>query len=132
MLHISISQVKTEEMDIADSGAELLAQLFRTLSHPFRLQLLRELRRDEECVCHLARLFKKPQPYVSQQLATLREAGLIADRRDGQRVFYSLRDERLIALLDWAKDGDTLEPSDSLESRGRLDGCPCPKCVGEC
>ncbi len=109
------------------TGEELQAGLLKTLAHPFRLQLLTELGREEECVCHLSALFGKPQPYVSQQLAELRDADLLLDRREGQRVFYRLADDRLLTLLDLAREltGDSPQP---LGPRQTVPGCSCPKC----
>ena len=83
-------------------GYQKQAQLFRALSHPVRLRILDILSRQEACVCHLTAILGKRQPYVSQQLATLREAGLVTDRREGTLIYYSLADEHLAELL---KDG---------------------------
>ncbi|MEZ4612300.1 MAG: ArsR family transcriptional regulator [Caldilineaceae bacterium] len=43
-------------------------------------------------------LLEKPQPYVSQQLRLLRDAGLIMDEKQGQNVFYRLVDADVAAL----------------------------------
>ncbi len=75
------------------------AAILKALAHPFRLRLLCELAREEECVCHLAALFGKPQPYVSQQLGELKDAGFLLDRRDGHRTYYRLADDRVVPLL---------------------------------
>jgi DNA-binding transcriptional ArsR family regulator len=77
-----------------------VADLFKALAHPARLRILISLRYGEECVCHLETLLDKPQAYVSQQLAMLRAAGLVRDRKDGQRVYYAIADYRLLPLLD--------------------------------
>ena len=83
-----------------DRGAVDRAQeLFQTLAHPVRLRLLLALCAGEECVCELAARFDRPQPYISQQLAELRQAGLVADRREGRRIFYRLTDARVCAVL---------------------------------
>jgi len=104
-----------------ESTTEAL-ELFQVLAHPVRLQLLAELSREEECVCHLAALLGRPQPYISQQLAELRDAGLVVDRREGQRVFYRVIDRRVPALL--AAAGIVV-----ARQRPRVQGCSCPKCV---
>ena len=106
---------------------ELQAELLKALAHPFRLRLLEELAREEECVCHLAALFDRPQPYISQQLAELRDAHLLQDHRDGQRVFYRLADDRVLLLLNLAREltGGSAQP---LGPRQTVPGCPCPKC----
>jgi len=116
-------------------GYEKQSQIFRALSHPVRLHILDILTRQEACVCHLTAVLGKRQPYVSQQLAALREAGLVADRREGTLIYYRLSDEHLAALLSEGKqvaqdlEGDELAfpplPSEIL------DNCPCPRCQGE-
>lgn len=103
-----------------------LADRFKLLGHPVRLQILDVLRRSPECVCHLEALLDKPQPYISQQLRILREAGVIVDRREGLNVFYHLVDPQVVALLDLA-----IGPAQLSEPTGRhvvLTDCVCPKC----
>lgn len=119
----------------ATSGYQKQAQLFRALSHPVRLRILDILSRQEACVCHLTAILGKRQPYVSQQLATLREAGLVTDRRDGTLIYYSLADEHLAELLEEGKTvvQDLAERTvafPSIPDRA-LDNCPCPRCQGE-
>ncbi len=101
------------------------AQLLKSLAHPIRLALLESLSQDEECVCHLSCLLRRPQPVVSKQLAVLREAGLVLDRRDGLRIYYRLTDPGITRLLE---DLRSLTGRDAIASRWPLDGCPCPKC----
>lgn len=96
-------------------------EVFQILAHPVRLRLLTELCSEEECVCHLSALLNRPQPYISQQLAELRQAGLIADRREGQRIFYRLVDQKVSSILSAA--GIAIE-----KRRNQVEGCPCPKC----
>ncbi len=74
-------------------------ELFQVLAHPVRLRLLLALCGGEECVCVLTARLGRPQPYVSQQLAELRQAGLVVDRRDGRRIFYRLADARVCSVL---------------------------------
>jgi DNA-binding transcriptional ArsR family regulator len=117
------------------SGYQKQAQLFRALSHPVRLRILDILSRQEACVCHLTVVLGQRQPYVSQQLATLREAGLVTDRRDGTLIYYRLADDLLATLLDQGKavvkrfEGDSLVFAPVPEEA--LANCPCPRCQGE-
>ncbi len=67
-----------------------VARLLRTLSDPTRLRLLGILLDGEQNVTALRRTLALPQPTVSHHLALLRSAGLVANRRDGKQVFYSL------------------------------------------
>ena len=96
------------------------SQLFQLLSHPVRLRILDELRRDPACVCHLQAVLDRPQVYVSQQLSVLREAGVVTDRRDGPFVYYRLADSEVERLIEVA-----LGPA--AES-GRPVECSCPRC----
>jgi DNA-binding transcriptional ArsR family regulator len=119
----------------ATNGFKAQAQLFRALSHPVRLRILDILARQEACVCHLTAVLGQRQPYVSQQLATLRDAGLVADRRDGTLIYYRLADDGLVTVLDQGKAvvrnlaGDDLAFASVPEET--LANCPCPRCQGE-
>lgn len=116
-------------MDIATPpDREREAALLRAMGHSARLLLLESLCHGEECVCHLTNILDRPQPYVSKQLAELREAGLVADRRDGQRIYYRLNDPRVAEVLKATMDisGRAFAPE-----RRHLEGCTCPHCGGQ-
>ena len=105
-----------------------LSERIKLLAHPERLRILDALRRDSECVCHLEALLGKPQPYVSQQLRVLRDAGVITDEKQGQNVFYRLTDKQLAAWLDailGTVNGDLPE----MTRHKRVIACVCPKCT---
>jgi len=100
--------------------------LFKALNHPVRLAILDVLRLDEACVCHLEAVLGQRQAYISQQLAVLREAGIIQDRRDGWNVYYQVTDHKIYEIIDLASQfifGDRI-PDHSFH----LNDCPCPKC----
>lgn len=99
------------------------ADIFHILSHPVRLQILDELRKQVCCVCHLQAVTQRPQAYISQQLRVLRDAGLVFDKKDGQNVYYQLKDEKVSALLS-----ESLGP---VESPLTLSECTCPNCVAD-
>ena len=67
-----------------------LAEVLKAAGEPTRLRLLNLLRQGDICVCDLQAVLGLPQHTVSRHLAALRHAGLVADRRDAQRVVYSL------------------------------------------
>ena len=110
------------------------AALVKALAHPTRLQILDILAQDDACVCHLTAVLGQRQPYISQQLMILREAGLVTDRRDGVMVYYRLADPAIAATVRATRDlvrgnGEAVEfppvPASPVE------GCPCPHCGGE-
>ncbi|MCS7283397.1 MAG: metalloregulator ArsR/SmtB family transcription factor [Anaerolineae bacterium] len=99
---------------------ESAIRLLALLAHPARLRILDILRRGEACVCHLQAALEVPQPYVSQQLRVLREAGLISQRREGLFIYYRLADERVAHLL-----AEVLGPA-TVEAP--IPHCACPRC----
>jgi len=117
------------------NGFKAQAQLFRALSHPVRLRILDILARQEACVCHLTEILGQRQPYVSQQLAILRDAGLVTDRREGTLIYYRLADDLLATLLDQGKAAVKGLEGNSLVfapvPKEALANCPCPRCQGE-
>jgi ArsR family transcriptional regulator len=66
------------------------AQLFKALSDETRLRILALLEAGELCVCDLMAVLELPQSTVSRHLATLRNAGLVEDRRQGIWMYYRL------------------------------------------
>ena len=65
--------------------------LLAALADPTRLAALRVLRDGREhCVCALMRQLGASQSRMSRHMATLRQAGLVRDRRDAQWVRYRL------------------------------------------
>jgi ArsR family transcriptional regulator len=97
-----------------------VAQLFQLLAHRGRLAILDELRRGEACVCHLQAILRRSQPYISQQLRVLWDAGIIADRKDGLFVYYRLANPQVERLLT-EFFGPAGPPTD-------VPACPCPRC----
>ena len=73
-------------------SAEKQVLIFKALADETRLRLLRLLQAEELNVQELCRILDAAQPKVSRHLAVLRQAGLVQDRREGTRVFYSLTD----------------------------------------
>lgn len=112
----------------ATPAYETISSRLKLLAHPERLQILDVLRREAECVCHLEALLGKPQPYVSQQLRFLREAGLIGDEKIGQNVYYRLVDQEVQGWLDQVL-GPALGEHPGIAAHKRVIACPCPKCA---
>ena len=75
------------------------AALLRMLANEDRLSLLCQLAQGELCVGDLSEKTAITQPTLSQQLGVLREQGLVATRRDGKRIFYSISEPKALAVL---------------------------------
>ena len=110
---------------------ERQAALLKAIAHPVRLKIVDLLRAEPECVCHLSAALEKPQPYVSQQLAILRNARVILDERDGTNIYYRLADENVARQVAAAcSDCDAADTNGNGRDRRRqaLPTCNCPKC----
>ena len=107
---------------------EAQAQIFKVLTHPARIAILTILRDGEHCVCHLEAHLGLRQAYISQQLAVLREGGLIQDRRDGWNIFYRIVDTRIFEVLDLVQRITGQEIPDV--HRAGIP-CSCPRCMAE-
>lgn len=83
-----------------EDKAEEVSALMKALSSPTRLLLLCLLTEGEHSVGDLAARLGRRGASVSQQLALLRHDGLVATRRDGQTVFYSLVRADVQALIE--------------------------------
>jgi ArsR family transcriptional regulator len=83
------------------------ADLFQALSDETRLTILDRLRASERCVCELQDALDASQPRLSFHLRVLRNAGLVATRKEGRRSYYALVPGRLEAALE------TIRPSSS-------------------
>lgn len=111
---------------------ERQAALLKAIAHPVRLKIVDLLRAEPECVCHLSTALDKSQPYVSQQLAILRNAGVIVDERDGTNIFYRLADDNVArqvtaACQDW--DAGSANGDGNGQAGRMLADCNCPKCL---
>jgi ArsR family transcriptional regulator len=83
--------------------AEVKAELFKALGHPARVRALEVLSEGERTVSDLQPLVGIESSHLSQQLGVLRRAGLVAARREGTTVVYSLKDPLVADLLAVAK-----------------------------
>ena len=102
------------------------AQLFKALAHPARLALLEVLRNSEECVCHMEAVLGFRQAYLSQQLAVLRETGILQDRREGWNIYYRIVREDVLDILNAIRS--TLLEQTQPSNLGKPHECDCPKC----
>lgn len=80
-------------------AAEDATAMLRTLANEDRLLLLCQLSQGEKSVSELEELLAIHQPTLSQQLGVLRAEGLVSTRREGKRIYYSVADAKVLALL---------------------------------
>ena len=95
----------------------------KILSDPTRLRLLALLMKEELSVAEVQEVLGMAQSRISSQLALLRQAGFVADRREGKKAFYSLRaglPSRQLALLKAACEA-VADSAAFAEDRDNLD-----------
>jgi DNA-binding transcriptional ArsR family regulator len=80
-------------------AAEEATSVLRVLANADRLLLLCQLSEGEKSVGELEELLDLHQPTLSQQLGVLRAEGLVDTRREGKRIYYSVRDQKVMILL---------------------------------
>ena len=75
------------------------ATLLKALAHPTRLWLVEQLEHQERCVCELTDGVDADISTVSKHLSLLRQAGIVASRREGKQIFYRLETPCLLNML---------------------------------
>ena len=80
---------------MADAGAAV----FKAIADSTRRQILQDLGSGELAAGEIASRFPISGPSVSRHLSVLRAAGLVAERREGNRIFYSVVEERLATTV---------------------------------
>lgn len=79
---------------------ERATEMFRVLSNPARLAIVRELAEGDRAVHELVTALELPQPRVSEHLATLRAARLVERSRSGRSVSYHLVDHHVAHIVE--------------------------------
>lgn len=77
--------------------------IFQAIAHPVRRKILVRLSEGEKRASELAAPFKISLPAVSQQLAVLKEAGLVTERRVGRQRIYQLHPKPLREVFEWVE-----------------------------
>jgi DNA-binding transcriptional ArsR family regulator len=111
---------------LIENDAQEMANIFQVLGQTARLQILFGIGKREVCVCHLETLLGERQAYISQELMTLKESGLVDSRRSGRNMYYHLKDPE---LLDKIRNLAVLLNRPLPEpGNDPIPGCPCPQC----
>jgi ArsR family transcriptional regulator len=83
-----------------DERAKKQAEFLKAVADPARVKIVYALGGGELCVCEIMELLKMPQTMVSHHCKILKIAGIIADRKSGPWVYYSLSDRRVLDMLE--------------------------------
>lgn len=90
-------------MDSAHELRKFKAEIFRALAHPTRIAIVEILREGELSAGEIMERLGLEQANVSQHLTVLRARQVLLNRKEGNQVFYQLRDPALIKVLDILK-----------------------------
>lgn len=94
-MNITADELISKEEDIEQASRSLKA-----MSHPLRLKILCVLGDREVSVQDIVDNVGTSQSNISQHLAILRDKGILASRKDANRVYYRVGDERTLSLIN--------------------------------
>ncbi|MDP1653923.1 MAG: metalloregulator ArsR/SmtB family transcription factor [Rhodocyclaceae bacterium] len=94
MSHMTLSELIGHQEHI-----EIAARALKSISHPLRLKILCVVGDQEVCVQDIVEAVGTSQSNISQHLAILREKNVLATRKDANRVFYRVADQRTLQLI---------------------------------
>ena len=89
-----------EELTYQEKDIEQAARSLKAMSHPLRLKILCVLGQREVSVQDIVGNVGTSQSNISQHLAILRDKGILAFRKDANRVYYRVEDERTLKLIE--------------------------------
>ena len=123
-----------------------MPQFFQALGDPTRLRLLNLMSEHEVCVCYFVEILGGPQPKISRHLAYLRNAGIVAARREGKWMHYRIvmpphigATQILRQTLEWLKEDKDMQADRTRLARvccspakyPAVEGAPLPAAITE-
>ena len=104
--------MKRETFDLIEKAEhiELAARAMKAMAHPLRLKILCVLGGNEVSVQDIVDAVGTSQSNISQHLAILRDKGVLRARKDANRVYYRVGDERTLQLLGMMREVYCSEP----------------------
>ena len=93
-----------DELITLDEDIERASRSLKAMSHPLRLKILCTLGDQEVSVQDIVEHVGTSQSNISQHLAILRDKGILASRKDANRVFYRVGDSRTLQLISMMRE----------------------------
>ncbi len=87
-----------------DEDIERASRSMKAMSHPLRLKILCTLGAEELSVQDIVEYVGTSQSNISQHLAILRDKGILASRKDANRVYYRVGDARTLRLISMMRE----------------------------
>ena len=89
---------------VREEDVERASRSLKAISHPLRLKILCVLGENEVSVQDIVETVGTSQSNISQHLAILRDKGILASRKEANRVFYRVGDSRTLKLISMMQD----------------------------
>ena len=99
-----------------DADFKEYAQIFKALSDPNRLRIVKMLSGGELCACVVLEEFQITQPTLSHHLKTLCDCQLVQGRKEGKWTHYSLNEETVRRLKGFLEDATTAEENPDYQT----------------
>ncbi len=96
--------VTPTELMKREEDIERASRSLKAMSHPLRLRILCTLGEKEVSVQEIVECVGTSQSNISQHLAILRDKGILASRKDANRVYYRVGDARTLRLIDMMQE----------------------------
>lgn len=96
---------------------DMQVRIFAALADPIRIKIILLLSGGDRCVCEILPSFERSQSTISKHLSILHNAGLLDRRVEGNRTIYSIKNRKVLELLENA-DAIALEHLSSLVETG--------------
>ncbi len=94
-----VASINADQLLARQEDIELAARSLKAMSHPLRLKILCTLGDMEVSVQGIVDNVGTSQSNISQHLAILRDKGILASRKDANRVYYRVSDARTMRLI---------------------------------
>ena len=86
-------------MKFEKSKEQALALMFKALSHPTRIWIVRQLVKEDHCVREFVKALNVEFATVSRHLAKLKEAGVLTSRKQGREIWYGLNRDAISTMI---------------------------------
>jgi DNA-binding transcriptional ArsR family regulator len=96
--------VSSETLMTRDDDIDRASRSLKAMSHPLRLKILCTLGDQELSVQDIVVRVGTSQSNISQHLAILRDKGILASRKDANRVYYRVSDSRTLLLIGMMRE----------------------------
>jgi DNA-binding transcriptional ArsR family regulator len=94
----------SEPLISRDEDIDRASRSLKAMSHPLRLKILCTLGDEELSVQDIVESVGTSQSNISQHLAILRDKGILASRKDANRVYYRVSDTRTLRLIGMMRE----------------------------